>query len=104
MGHAGSDYEPAYRRPDEITGDYERDPVLCTAKLLISEGHLSPAEVLDRYEAKRSEVIELAREVSALPQLDSAAAVMEPLRDTLDEAVDAVPPLCRRVRPRESRP
>ena len=91
MGHAGSDYEPAYRRPDEITGDYNRDPVLCTAKLLISAGLLTPAEVLDRYEAKRSEVIELAREVSELPQLDSAAAVMEPLRDTLDEAVDAVP-------------
>ena len=91
MGHAGSDYEPAYRRPDEIAGDYERDPVLCTAKLLIGEGLLSPAEVLDRYEAKRAEVIDLAREVSELPQLDSADAVMEPLRDSLDEAVTAVP-------------
>ena len=91
MGHAGSDYEPAYRRPDDIAGDYERDPVLCTAKLLIGEGLLSPAEVLDRYEAKRAEVIDLAREVSELPQLDSADAVMEPLRDSLDEAVAAVP-------------
>ena len=91
MGHAGSDYEPAYRRPDEIAGDYERDPVLCTAKLLIGEGLLSPAEVLDRYEAKRAEVIDLAREVSELPQLDSADAVMVPLRDSLDEAVAAVP-------------
>ena len=35
MGHAGSDYEPAYRRPDEIVAEYDRDPVLCTAKLLI---------------------------------------------------------------------
>jgi 2-oxoisovalerate dehydrogenase E1 component len=91
MGHAGSDYEPAYRRPDEITADYDRDPVLCTAKLLISGGHLSPAEVLDRYEAKRSEVIDLAREVSELPQLDSAAAVMKPLQECLDEGVAAVP-------------
>lgn len=91
MGHAGSDFEPAYRKPEEITGDYDRDPVLCTAKLLISAGLLTPAEVLDRYEAKRSEVIGLAREVSSLPQLDSAAVVMEPLRDTLDEAVAAVP-------------
>lgn len=91
MGHAGSDYEPAYRRPDEITGDFERDPVLCTAKLLIGEGLLSPAEVLHRYEAKRAEVIGLAREVSELPQLDNAAAVMEPLHDSLTEAVAAVP-------------
>ena len=56
MGHAGSDYEPAYRRPDEIAAEYDRDPVLCTAKLLITHGHLTPAEVLDRYEAKRAEV------------------------------------------------
>jgi len=91
MGHAGSDYEPAYRRPDEIAADYDRDPVLCTAKLLISGGHLSPPEVLDRYEAKRSEVLGLAREVSELPQLDSAAAVMRPLQECLDEAVAAVP-------------
>ncbi|HTY27571.1 MAG TPA: thiamine pyrophosphate-dependent enzyme [Mycobacterium sp.] len=90
MGHAGSDYEPAYRRPDEIAAEYDRDPVLCTAKLLISGGHLSPVEVLDRYEAKRSEVVGLAREVGELPQLDSAAAVMKPLTESLDEAVAAV--------------
>jgi len=91
MGHAGSDYEPAYRKPDEITGDFERDPVLCTAKLLINAGRLTPAEALDRYEAKRREVIELARAVSELPQLDSAARVMEPLRDSVEQAVTAVP-------------
>jgi 2-oxoisovalerate dehydrogenase E1 component len=89
MGHAGSDYEPAYRRPNEITADFERDPVLCTAKLLITQGHLTPDEVLERYEAKRAEVIDLAREVSNLPQLDRAAAVMKPLRESLDEAVSA---------------
>ena len=86
MGHAGSDYEPAYRRPDEIAADFDRDPVLCTAKLLITHGHLTPTEVLDRYEAKRVEVIELARDVSELPQLDSAPAVMKPLQESIDEA------------------
>ncbi|ART71028.1 MFS transporter [Mycobacterium dioxanotrophicus] len=86
MGHAGSDYEPAYRKPDEITGDFDRDPVLNTAKLLVRHGILTPQQVLERYEAKRAEVIDLAREVSESPQLDSAAAVTRPLRDTLDEA------------------
>src|SRR6185312_1398463 len=57
MGHAGSDYEPGYRRPDEIAADYARDPVLGTATLLIDQGVLSPAEVLETYEAKRAEVI-----------------------------------------------
>ena len=91
MGHAGSDYEAAYRRPDEITADFDRDPVLCTAELLINRGVLTPVEVLDAYEAKRTNVIELAGEVGDLPQLDSAQTVMKPLHDGLEEAVAAYP-------------
>nr|WP_029112399.1 thiamine pyrophosphate-dependent enzyme [Mycobacterium sp. URHB0044] len=87
MGHAGSDFEPAYRRPDEITADFERDPVLCTAKMLISQGYSTREEVLERYEAKRTEVIDLATEVSELKQLDNPWTVMAPLQDSLDEAV-----------------
>jgi 2-oxoisovalerate dehydrogenase E1 component len=86
MGHAGSDYEPAYRSPDEILADYDRDPVLNTARLLVAHGIITPAEVVERYEAKRAEVIGLAGELSRSAQLDSAPAVMKPLRDTLDEA------------------
>ncbi|TVY00798.1 MFS transporter [Mycolicibacterium porcinum] len=86
MGHAGSDYEPAYRRPDEILADYDRDPVLNTARILVAHGVLTAGEAAERYEAKRTEVIALAGELSACPQLDSAPAVMKPLRDTFDEA------------------
>jgi 2-oxoisovalerate dehydrogenase E1 component len=92
MGHAGSDYEPAYRSPAEIAADFDRDPLLCTARALIAAGVLSPSQVLDRYEAKRANVIELAKAVAELPQLDTAAAVTKPLRDGLEEAVAAVPP------------
>jgi 2-oxoisovalerate dehydrogenase E1 component len=91
MGHAGSDYEPAYRRPVEIAADFDRDPVLCTARLLIAHGVLTPAEVLDRYEAKRANVIDLAGEVVEVAQLDSATAVMTPLQGGLDDAVAVVP-------------
>ena len=91
MGHAGSDYEPAYRSPAEIAADYDRDPVLCTALALIDAGVLTPQQVLDRYEAKRANVIELAEEVSSLPQLDTAAAVMRPLQDSLSDAAAAPP-------------
>lgn len=87
MGHAGSDYEPAYRRPAEIAADFDRDPVLCTAKMLIAAGVLTPAEVLDRYEAKRANVIEIAAEVAELAQLNSADEVMTPLRAAIDDAV-----------------
>ncbi len=91
MGHAGSDYEPAYRRPDEIAADFDRDPVLCTAKALIDAGVLTPGQALDRYEAQRTNVIELAGEVGELPQLDGAEAVMKPLDEGLEEAVAASP-------------
>ena len=91
MGHAGSDYEPAYRRPEEIAADFDRDPVLCTAELLVNHGVLTPTQVLGRYEAKRANVIELAGEVAGLPQLDSAQAVMKPLQEGLEEAVAASP-------------
>jgi 2-oxoisovalerate dehydrogenase E1 component len=91
MGHAGSDYEPAYRGPEEIAADYDRDPVLCTALALIDAGVLTPQQVLDRYEAKRANVIELAEHVAELPQLDTAAAVMQPLHDSLSDAAAAAP-------------
>jgi 2-oxoisovalerate dehydrogenase E1 component len=91
MGHAGSDFEPAYRTPAEISADYDRDPVLCTAKLLIGCGALTPGEVLERYEAKRANVIEMAAQVAELGQLNSAEAVMTPLRDSIDDAMAASP-------------
>jgi len=91
MGHAGSDYEAAYRRPNEITADFDRDPLLRTADLLVNHGVLTPDEVLDRYEAKRAKVIELAGAVADLPQLDSAAAVMQPLQEALEQAAAASP-------------
>ncbi len=91
MGHAGSDLESAYRSPGEIAAEYARDPVLCTARLLIDRAGYTPAEILDRYEAKRAEVIGIAERVAELPQLDSAAAVMKPLRDGLAEAVASSP-------------
>ena len=96
MGHAGSDVESAYRTPAEVSAEYDLDPVLCTAKMLIERGLLSPSEVLDRYEHKRTEVIDLAREVSDLPQLDSARAVMKPLREARRDAAKATPDPARR--------
>ncbi|MGW4095455.1 thiamine pyrophosphate-dependent enzyme [Mycobacterium sp. NPDC004974] len=86
MGHAGTDYEQAYRRPADIVADYERDPVLNTARTLVAHGILTPEQVLRRYEAKRAEVIDLAGELCRSAQLDSATAVMQPLRETLDDA------------------
>lgn len=89
MAHAGSDYEQAYRSPQEIAADYHRDPVLCTALDLVQRGLLTPDEVVQRYQAKRARVLELAAEVVEYEQLGSAATVMRPLRVALDDAVTA---------------
>ena len=91
MGHAGSDVEAAYRTPGEITADYDRDPLLGTATLLIDRAGLSPADVLALYAAKREEVIGIAERVAELPQLRSAAAVMAPLVEGLVDAMTARP-------------
>ena len=47
---------------------------------------------------KRTEVRDSAEEVSELPQLDSAAAVMKPLRDARREAAGDAPPPAAAVR------
>jgi 2-oxoisovalerate dehydrogenase E1 component len=80
MGHAGSDVESAYRRASDIASDLRRDPVLTTARLLVDNRVLSAAEVRERYEAKRAEVLDLASKVAEAPQLASAEEVTRPLQ------------------------
>ncbi|MGA9871873.1 MAG: transketolase C-terminal domain-containing protein, partial [Rhodococcus sp. (in: high G+C Gram-positive bacteria)] len=98
MGHAGSDVESSYRTPADIVADYARDPVTCTARLLIDAGVVTPGEAVSLYEAKRTEVMDAAREVAELPRLSDAAAVAQPLTDLADEVAaveshsDATPP------------
>jgi len=89
MGHAGSDFEPAYRTQRDIIRDYARDPVLATAQLLIAHRHRSATDIVDLYEHKRATVRGLAKEVTQLPQLNSATAVTEPLTTGLREAEHA---------------
>ena len=79
MGHAGSDAEIAYRERTQIVAELARDPLLGTAELLVSTNVLSPTEVLERYEAKRAEVLVLAEQIAVQPPLRSAEAVMAPL-------------------------
>jgi 2-oxoisovalerate dehydrogenase E1 component len=75
MGHAGTDVESAYRRTDQIAADLRRDPLIGTARLVAAIGLLTPAEVLDRYEATRSRVLDLAREVAEAASPERRAAL-----------------------------
>ena len=78
-GHAGSDVESGYRSPADQAADLAADPLLGTARLLVSAGVVTPAEVIARYEQSRAQVLGLARELTDVPRLASAEQVMAPL-------------------------
>ncbi|MEO9239066.1 MAG: transketolase C-terminal domain-containing protein, partial [Jatrophihabitantaceae bacterium] len=79
LGHAGSDAEVAYRSPAEIAGDYARDPLVATARLLAAAGVADGAELVARYERVRELARTSAIEAMAEPQLSTAEQVIEPL-------------------------
>jgi 2-oxoisovalerate dehydrogenase E1 component len=86
-GHAGSDAEVGYRDPREIAADLAADPLVGTARLLVEAGLLTSAEVLDRYERSRAQVMELAAEVAGATRLVIAEQVMAPLAPRSPDAV-----------------
>ncbi|MFD0488762.1 thiamine pyrophosphate-dependent enzyme [Saccharopolyspora spinosporotrichia] len=88
MGHAGSDVESGYRARSEIVADYDRDPVLATAKTLVRHGILTPDEVVTRYEAKRDEVARVAEDALTRRKLANAAEVMASIAQDDPEAVE----------------
>ncbi len=78
-GHAGSDAEAGYRTSAEIADELRRDPLLGTAKALITSGLLTAGEVLDRHERSLRLVSSLAEQAEGEPKLTSAQQVMAPL-------------------------
>ncbi|HXP19901.1 MAG TPA: thiamine pyrophosphate-dependent enzyme [Streptosporangiaceae bacterium] len=78
-GHAGSDVEAGYRSRAEIAADLDRDPLIGTARLLITAGVLTGQQVLARQARSREQVLALAARIEGSPQLTSAAQVMAPL-------------------------
>jgi 2-oxoisovalerate dehydrogenase E1 component len=79
LSHAGADAEMAYRTPQAIRADYEKDPILGTGRWLVAAGRATGEELADDCLAAREEVREVALEVAELPQMASAEQVMAPL-------------------------
>ncbi|MFE3052236.1 thiamine pyrophosphate-dependent enzyme [Nocardia sp. NPDC059239] len=79
LGHAGSDVESAYRRPADITADLRRDPVTATARLLVTTGVTTPAEIVRRYDEIGDQVAKAAEAAWHEPKLHSAAEITAPL-------------------------
>ncbi|WP_456237997.1 thiamine pyrophosphate-dependent enzyme [Micromonospora narathiwatensis] len=79
MGHAGADAESAYRSPAEISADLARDPLLATARLLVTAGYATGEELLARYDERGWQVRRIAEEVLDEPKLASPAEVVAEL-------------------------
>ncbi|HEC10180.1 MAG TPA: MFS transporter [Acidimicrobiales bacterium] len=79
LGHAGSDVEAAYRSAADIRADRERDPILGTARAMVTHGLATPAELVERYLRGRRHITELAESLLDAPQMNSAVEVMAPL-------------------------
>jgi len=79
LSHGGADAEIAYRSPRAIRADYARDPLLGTARWLVSSGRFSGPELAADYVAARERVRGQALRAAELPQLESAEEVMSPL-------------------------
>ena len=75
LSHAGADVETAYRTPQELRADWERDPILATGRWLGRSG----AELAEDYLSEREQVWAAAEEAARLPQLETAEDVMRPL-------------------------
>jgi len=78
LGHAGSDAELGYRTERELVADYDRDPLLGTARALVDAGWSSGA-VLARYAAARARVEATVARVLPVEHLASAAEVARPV-------------------------
>ncbi|MET8425934.1 thiamine pyrophosphate-dependent enzyme [Nocardia sp. NPDC004860] len=89
LGHAGSDAESAYRRPADIAADLRRDPVTATARLLVTTGVITPAEIVRRYDEIGDQVAKAAESAWHEPKLHSAAEITAPLAPTRPAAIRA---------------
>jgi TPP-dependent pyruvate/acetoin dehydrogenase alpha subunit len=61
FGHAGSDVETNYLTQSEIENFESLDPLMQSAKILLSNNILSPQALLDLYEENRKKIIDQFR-------------------------------------------
>jgi len=87
LSHAGADAEIAYRTPQAIRADYERDPILGTARWLVASGRHTGETLAADYLAAGERVREQALEATTHPQIATAEEVAAPLAPRSPSAV-----------------
>ncbi|MEP7203187.1 MAG: thiamine pyrophosphate-dependent enzyme [Ilumatobacteraceae bacterium] len=86
-GHAGTDVEGAYRSVNEMRADADRDPILGTAKVLMTTGW-KRSDLVRRHDEIADLVYKVAEELANADQLTTAAEVMSPLAVRRPEEVE----------------
>jgi 2-oxoisovalerate dehydrogenase E1 component len=84
--------ESAYRTGAEIRADYERDPLLGTARTLVSSGVATPGELIDIYRDVGEHVAAVVETMARAPRLMSAAEIAAPLAPRRPATVAALTP------------
>jgi len=78
-GHAGSDVQSTYLTKAQIEADEERDPLLFSAALLVEQGLMTEAQILDIYEETEATLARVGEQAIRRPKLTTGAAVMASL-------------------------
>ncbi len=81
MGHAGSDAEIAYKTREQILENEGQDPLLLTAKQIISAGLLDAEQIIAWYHRLKAQIESVAK-----------VAAMRPKLTSIDDAIKAVIP------------
>jgi 2-oxoisovalerate dehydrogenase E1 component len=100
-GHAGTDVESSYRDAVRIRADRADDPIVATARLLVTGGHATPSQLVRRILDSRAVVRLRATELMDCRRLASAEEIIEPLarrrpRLVADRSAIAAPAVRRR--------
>jgi 2-oxoisovalerate dehydrogenase E1 component len=80
MGHAGSDVETNYMKPEHIEANEARDPLLAFADLLLSTGSITRDQLLALYEDTDRRLRRCAEEAHTRRKLTTVAEITTPLR------------------------
>jgi 2-oxoisovalerate dehydrogenase E1 component len=78
-GHAGSDVESSYRDAAGMRADRAADPIVATARLLVTGGSTTPADLVRRILDSRAVVRARAAGLMDCKRLTTADEVIEPL-------------------------
>jgi 2-oxoisovalerate dehydrogenase E1 component len=81
MGHSGADPDTTYRTRAELEAAAERDPVLCSARMLVERGVISGQGLFDLDAEIAERVWRSAARAIATPKLSSAAQIAGAVAD-----------------------